>query len=287
MVRTLAVLFVLVGVAFGQNTTITITDSNGNQANGMISVSGNVFFHDSKGNLEFGTIRDGNVFLNTSNGEVTFGTVKNGNLFLTDQKGNTTGTIRNGNIFLSNSDGSITTGTYNQSGVITTTTTSPSPSVSSGAVQQPRTQAGAEESTEYQSGYIIGQQLGNAIGAGIQRHRINSFCKKNGDSGYWKLPDGSIVTCASVNARRPVREWPAQRSSYAPLPDPVLQDQGRRAYDLMESLRHNLTGLDPNADAGVVPEARNSWGQMRDIYCEASPGTAYIDLEGHQQTCSK
>jgi hypothetical protein len=86
MSRVLAVLlFLLAGLLHAQSTTVSISNSSGNQTFGTIT-NGNVYFHDSNGNTTFGTIRNGNVFLNTSNGEVTFGTIKNGNAFLTDQK---------------------------------------------------------------------------------------------------------------------------------------------------------------------------------------------------------
>jgi hypothetical protein len=98
-----------------QSTSVTIFDSSGNTAFGVIN-DGNVFFHDSQGHTTSGTIRDGNVFLSTDEGEITFGTLRDGNVFLSDPKGITTGTIRDGNIFLSNSDGSTTTGSYNAYG---------------------------------------------------------------------------------------------------------------------------------------------------------------------------
>ena len=195
MLKLFAVLLVSVGTAVGQSTTITISDSNGNQTGGTIS-SGNVYFVDSNGNATHGTIHDGNVFLSTSNGEVVFGTIRDGNVFLTDQKGNTTGTIRNGTIFLSNSDGSITTGTYNSnSSFITTTSTD----ASSSTAQQPQNNARVQPSRTAQSSYAVGQQLGNALAVSIVNHHIRSFCKKH-PYGSWRFPNGTVVSCAQVNA---------------------------------------------------------------------------------------
>ncbi|HEV2485799.1 MAG TPA: hypothetical protein VGT08_09725 [Terracidiphilus sp.] len=288
MIRSAILSLILVSPAFGQTTTtITINDSNGNQTNGTINGS-NVFFHDSKGNIAFGTIKDGNVYLTTSGGEVLFGTVKSGNVFLTDQNGNTTGTIRNGDIFLSNSDGSITTGTYDSNHTFTTTTpaattpadTTPAPS----QVQQP--------STQYQDGYAIGQQLGTALGSAIQIHRIKSACKKHADDS-WRFPDGSFVTCSSVNAGHPVRQWPAQAALSSPAADPNGEKQGRQAHDLMERLRSNINSIiamskdsPPSPkDESILTDARNSWRQMRDLYCKESPIGSYYDLQNQLQTC--
>ena len=199
MFKVFAILLICVASAIGQTTTIIISDTNGNQTTGTIS-SGNVYFHDNNGNTSFGTIRDGNVFMSTSKGEITFGTIKNGNVFLTDQGGNTTGTIRNGNIFLLNSDGSITTGTYNKSGSMTTTTTSTANSTAT--VQQPENSSSAQQTANYQAGYAVGQQLGGAVAVAINRHRIRSYCKKHASGGYWRFANGTVVSCALVNASR-------------------------------------------------------------------------------------
>ncbi len=196
MVKIIVILLVFAGSAFGQSTTITISDSNGNQTTGTIT-NGNVFFVDSSGNTAFGTIREGNVFLSTSNGETTFGTIRNGNVFLTDQKGNTTGTVKNGYIFLNNSNGSITTGTYNNNSSFTTTTSTGAPS---GTAQQPQSNTNVQQSQAVQSSYAIGQKLGNALAVSIINHRIRSFCKQHGDYGYWRFRDGRTITCAEVNA---------------------------------------------------------------------------------------
>lgn len=285
MVRSVILSLIFVGAAFGQTTTtITINDSNGNQTNGTINGS-NVFFHDNKGNIAFGTIKDGNVYLTTSGGEVLFGTVKNGNVFLTDQNGNTTGTIRNGYIFLNNSDGSITTGTYDSNHTFTTTTPAAAPADTTSApppVQQ--------SSTQYQDGYAIGQQLGTAIGSAIQVHRIKSACKKHTDD-VWRFPDGSFVTCSSMNAGHPARQWPSQPALSSLANDPDRERESTQARDLMEKLRSTLN--DPlfagqnlsEADKGVLAEARTSWIDMRNTFCEASPGASYIGLDNQQQYC--
>jgi hypothetical protein len=203
-------------------------------------------------------------------------------VFLTDQNGNTTGTVRNGNIFLSNSDGSTTTGNYNNTQIFTTTTSTGS---SSGAIQQRQEDVRAQQSADFRSGYVVGQQIGSAIAVGIQNHRIRSFCKKNGDTGYWRFVDGSIMTCLSLNSGHPVREWPAQRRQS----DLGLQEDGRRAYDLMESLRRGIVDLAPYSDSPEVrsslQESRSSWADMRNMYCKANPGAVYTDLQGQQQTC--
>jgi hypothetical protein len=198
----LGIIITLAWPVFGQEKTIFINDSNGNQTIGTLDGAGNVFFHDSKGNISSGTIRDGNVFLTSTNGPITFGTIKNGNVFLTDQHGITTGTIRNGNIFLSNSDGSITTGVYNRFGS-TTTTTSP-PVATPSSIQQTRQEQFA---SSYQAGYAVGQILGMAINAGVQKHQIKSYCKKNPKLGFITFADGSIMSCPNVNAGMPVKQF--------------------------------------------------------------------------------
>lgn len=289
MARMLTFLLIFVGAAFGQSTSVTITDSNGNQANGTINGS-NVFFVDSNGKSTFGTIRGGNVFLNTSNGEITFGTIKNGNVFLTDQKGNTTGTIKNGYVFLNNSDGSTTTGTYYNLGnttIIKSTTAGIPAETPEQPIQQPANDIQAKQREEFESGYVVGQSIGNGLAVAIQKHHIKSFCKKKGDTGYWRFDDGSIITCASINAGRPVREWPAQ----AQRPDSSLQSDGLKAYNLMESLRKDLPDMDA-ANGGTfgpsfVEDVKKNWANMRNIYCKASPGAAYTDLQNQQQTCPR
>jgi hypothetical protein len=280
MVKTLAVLLFCVGSAFAQSTTVSIIDNNGNQTTGTIS-NGNVFFVDNSGNTVFGTIRNGNVFLTTNKGEVTFGTVRAGNVFLTDQNGNTTGTIRNGYIFLNNSDGSTTTGTYDSNHTFTTTTpaaTTPAPDTT------PISPQNEQPSAQYQDGYAIGQQLGTAIGSAIQVHRIKAACKKHADD-VWRFPDGSFVTCSSVNAGHPLRQWPAQARQYSPSYNPMQRSPDTQAYDLMEKLRRNLTDLAPYGDSAVMQDARASWMDMRNLYCKSAPGAAYIDLQNQQQNC--
>jgi hypothetical protein len=110
------------GILYAQSTSVTIYDSAGNTAFGIIN-NGNVFFHDSNGHTTSGTIRGGNIFLSADKGEITAGSVRDGNIFLSDSKGIATSTIRNGNIFLLNSDGSITTGSYDSYGNTNTLTT--------------------------------------------------------------------------------------------------------------------------------------------------------------------
>lgn len=292
MIRCVILSLILVGSAFAQSTSVTITDSNGNQANGTINGS-NVFFVDNDGNSTFGTIRGGNVFLNTSKGEITFGTIKNGNVFLTDQKGNTTGTIKNGYIFLNNSDGSTTTGTYNHLGnttIINSTTTGIPAETTSAPDTTPISPQNQQPSAQYQDGYAIGQQLGTAIGSAIQVHRIKSACKKHADD-VWRFPDGSFVTCSSVNAGHPVRQWPAQAALSRSANDLNREREGTQAWDMMEKLRSTLN--DPNltvqnlseSEKGVLAEARSSWNDMRDIFCKTFPGAGYMDLGNQQQYC--
>lgn len=225
--------------------------------------------------------------MNTNKGEITFGTIKNGNVFLTDQKGNTTGTIQNGNIFLLNSDGSITTGNYDSSGYRTTTTGGTTPST--GTVQPSQEDVRAQQAATYQSSFAVGQQIGNAIAVGIQNHRMRSFCKKQGDAAYLTFQDGSIITCVSVNAGNPVREWPAQtRRSNSNL-DSKLQEDGPKAHDLMESLRHGLDDITKYPDSPdvrkCIEESKSSWLDMRKMFCEANPGSVYTDLQGLERTC--
>jgi len=60
-VKALAFLFCVCCPLFAQtNTTIFITDSNGNQTAGNLG-NGNLFLYDSKGNQVLGTIRNGFV----------------------------------------------------------------------------------------------------------------------------------------------------------------------------------------------------------------------------------
>jgi hypothetical protein len=177
---TLAVLF-MPEILVAQSTSVTILDSKGDSAFGIIN-DGNVFFHDSNGHTTSGTISGGNVFLSTDKGEITVGTVRDGNVFLNDPKGITTGTIQNGNIFLLNSDGSITTGSYDSYGNANTQTIGSSASWNYRGTSACYSYGGAEQCVErdtlqrYVSGgqqqfdayFAAGQAIGEAIGGLIR-----------------------------------------------------------------------------------------------------------------------
>jgi hypothetical protein len=179
-------------------------------------------------------------------------------------------------------NGIITTGTYNNSQIITNTTSTVTSNTTS---QRPQNNATTQQSSayqdSYQTGYAATELIGNIIGAAIDKHHIKSFCKKHGDAAYWKFEDSSIMSCASVNAGKPVREFPALKRQF----DSDLQKQGMRAYELMEGLRQNLNELTSYGDSPIVQDAKNSWVNVRDLYCEASPGAVYINLQNQQQTC--
>lgn len=52
----------------------------------------------------------------------------------------------------------------------------------------------------YTAGYAVGEGVGNMVGALLERHRVNSFCKKH-PAGWWRFSNGSKITCAAWNAR--------------------------------------------------------------------------------------
>jgi hypothetical protein len=307
MIKLLAMMLILVGLATGQTTRVIIIDSSGNQTFGTMS-NGNVYFQDSNGHTTYGTIRDGNVFLTTEKGEITFGTVKDGTVFLTDQKGISTGTIRGGNIFLSNSNGSITTGTYSSSGAFTTTTSTSGDSSNQVIDSDARRQAQldddvARRTADFQDGYTVGQAIGKSIGSAIEMRRIASFCNKQGDAASWIYGDGSVVTCGSVNAGHPERVWPRSPSVFPtnrPDSNPVLdekemkgeiEDLRKQSYDSLESVRLSIAKLASSASSPnalvLLEDEKNSWSKMRDIYCGGFSGAIYTDLENQTRTCAK
>lgn len=140
----------------------------------------------------------------------------------------------------------------------------------------------------YEQNYAIGAALGSGVSSVVgglwTRHRINSFCKKN-PAGQWNFPDGSVMSCASWKAGKPVREWPVP-------PDVQAEDQSlaKQAYGLMKDMRSDLADIE-NAPAGSYPpgaaeQAKLNWQKMRDIYCEDSPaGAMYTGLSGTKQVC--
>lgn len=289
------VLFLLGGSLLAQSTSVFINDTNGNQTTGTIS-NGNVYFHDSHGNSAYGTIRGGSVFMNTGNGEITFGTLRDGNVFLTDSKGITTGTIKNGNIFLSNSDGSITTGTYNSNGQVFTSTsgqvsTSTSPSVQQQQINQ----------QNYDAGAAFGRAIGSDIAAGVENHRINSYCKANPTSTV-HLDNGVSIPCPDA----PVDSWEQhQIDSYcAQNPGLWIEIGKHRAncdtapnppslkwaiWELKEwqwDYKHQRNKV-VMAGALTSDQLRTNWEQWRETYCAlARSGAKYKDLNGKKQSCN-
>ena len=199
-VKAVLVLLLFCTSLLAQSTTVSISDSNGNQTTGTIN-NGNVFFHDSQGNIAFGTINNGNVFLSTSKGQITFGTIRDGNVLLTDQKGVSTGTIRNGNIFLSNSDGSITTGSYDSNGNVLTST-----GPSAQQQQQNLDQQQLKQQEDYEAGAAVGRAIGSGIANGIANHRIDSFCKTNPTATY-RTSDGINIECPQA----PFSSWEQEK----------------------------------------------------------------------------
>ena len=293
MPRLLVVLLLLVGWSLAQSTTVLINDSNGNQTIGTID-HGNVFFNDNTGHVTFGTIKDGNVFLNTSKGEITFGTIKDGNVFLTDQKGITTGTIRNGNIFLSNSDGSTTTGTYNAGHVYTSTS---GPAATATHQQQDDARAKQIQQENYEAGAALGRGIGSAIAAGVENHRINSFCKANPTSTF-QTSNGVAIECPNA----PLDSWeqgqidkycadnPGSWTAFGkhrvdcltPPNPPNLKwakwelNAWRWDYKNQAKAKMSLSG----------DQMRSIWDYWRGVYCSLEESSAaYKDLNGRKERC--
>jgi hypothetical protein len=300
----LALLFCFCGSLFAQTTTVVISDNNGNQTTGTIR-DGNLYFYDSQGNTGFGTIRNGSVYMNGNHGEYLFGTLGNGNVFLTDQNGNTTGTIRAGHIFLNNSDGSTTTGTYDGYGHIYTTTT---PSVQEQEQQQRIEQQQQQEAEERQrqldqQNYEAGQQFGNAVGsaivAGIENHRVKSYCNSNPTSSV-RTADGLVIDCPNA----PLDSWAQdQITTYcADNPGSYMLIGLRRVDCLTPPNPVNLTwaiwelknwrwDYDHHAKLEAKmnlssDQMRSAWEHWRGVFCTLAPGAEFKNLKGKKQHCN-
>lgn len=169
------------GSMLGQ-TTVTISDSSGNQTHGTIS-GGSVYFFDSNGKQTFGTIRNGQVFLNTSDGEMIFGTIKNESVFLTDSHGITTGTIRNGRVLMSGTNsgpmqtyctnvaGNIACTTYDQGSSTQSYCSSVAGSLSCTTYSNDYNRVQIRDN--YEAGQVFGTALGNLVMGAIGRYRAN------------------------------------------------------------------------------------------------------------------
>jgi hypothetical protein len=257
-------------------------------------MNGNVYFHDSRGNTTFGTIRNGNVFLNTSNGEVTFGTIKNGNVFLTDQKGTTTGTIRNGNIFLSNSDGSITTGSYDHSGNVNTST---SGSTSSTVHSQQDDEWKRQQEQNYEAGTAFGRGLGSAISAMSRIHRINSFCKTDPTATYHSS-NGLATPCPNAT----MDQWEQTRINEYCADNPGSWTAfGRHRVDCLTppnppnlkwakwelKVWHWYAANPKKANLGLSAEQMSSnWSYWQAVYGGLASGASYKALNGKKERCN-
>jgi hypothetical protein len=57
-----------------------------------------------------------------------------------------------------------------------------------------------QQQQNYQAGYAEGQAAGGVLVFLIERHRINSYCKKN-PKGGWQFADGTTTTCQAWLAR--------------------------------------------------------------------------------------
>jgi hypothetical protein len=255
-----------------------------------------VYFHDSKGNSAYGTIRDGTVFISTDKGEITFGTIRGGSVFLADQKGITTGTIQNGNIFLSNSDGSITTGSYDKNGNVLTST-----SPSAEQQQQNLEQQQLRQQQDYEAGAAAGRVIGNGIAAGIANHRINSFCKTNPTATYL-TSDGINIECPKA----PFSSWEQEQidaycadnpgrgigfgkhmvSCVTPPSSPNLKwatwALKQWEWDYLHQRNKEVIAAGLTSD-----KLRTDWEYWRGKYCAlAPPDATYEDLNGKKQHCN-
>jgi len=295
LVRVVAVLLVSVSYLFAQNATISIHDSNGNQAIGTV-IDGSVFFHDTNGNISVGTIKDGNVFLNTNSGETVFGTVKNGNVFLTDKTGITTGTIQNGNIFLHRSDGSLTTGTYDSSGNLFTSTTNATGSGSNTTQSQ---QAAAQNQAAYDAGYAMGSAMGNGIIIAVERHRLKAFCKNNPSgvyvnerTGYYSgtlCPEAPLSAAAHASVDKICNDNPGAQVNvglhvvrcFTPPAEPNL----KWAKWEMDALRTDYE-TQATHHTSSTEQARSDWTAWNSTYCRlAGSKGSYKDLDGSKKHC--
>lgn len=306
VIKVLAVLFFSVGSLLSQTTTVTIHDSNGNQAVGTIT-HGSVYFHDTNGNIVFGTIQNGNVFLNTNSGEVTFGTIKNGNVSLTDKQGITTGAVKDGDIFLNNSDGSVTTGTYSKSGTVFINTTSAPSNAVQQQLQLQQDNAQLQQTIQqnnanaYAAGYAMGSAIGNGIILGIDRHKMKSFCKANPTAIFIAKSNaysGTLCKDAPFNKAQQTkidnycRENPGRETScglhnvtcFTPPAIPNLRWAKWEMDGLHKDYKAQLS-LNNNAAAGVS-QSRASWTTWESTYCSlAKPKASYKNLEGKKQRC--
>ncbi len=302
-IKVLAVLFFSVGSLLSQTTTVTIHDSNGNQAAGTIT-NGNVYFHDTNGNIVFGTIQNGNVFLNTNNGEITFGTIKNGNVSLTDAEGITTGAIKNGSIFLNNSDGSVTTGRYSKSGTFFINTTSTPRSAAQ--LQQQQDNAQMQQTIQqtnanaYAPGYAMGSAIGNGITLGIDHHKMESFCKANPtaifvakSNAYSGTPckAGPFTQVQQTNIDNYCWDHPGRETGYGlhkvtcftPPATPNLK-WAKWEMDALYKDHEAQLSLNNNPDGALHSWA--GWIIWKSKYCTlAKPKASYRDLEGKKQRC--
>lgn len=293
--KVLSFLFLFGGSLLAQSTNVFIIDTNGNQTTGTIS-NGNVFFHDSHGNTAYGTIRDGSVFVSTGKGEITFGTIEDGNVFLSDRNGITTGTVQNGNIFLRNSNGSITTGTYDSNGQVLTST---SPSTEQRRQAEEHQQQINQQN--YEAGASFGRAIGSDIAAGIENHRIKSYCKSNPtatvhlDNGIgMPCPDAPLQQGELDDVDRYCAENPGldmyigfhKFDCYTPPNPPNLK---WATWELKE-WQWDYTHQRNKAVIGVAltgDQLRADWEYWRKTYCALAPsGATYKDLNGKKQHCN-
>lgn len=142
-------------------------------------------------------------------------------------------------------------------------------------------QSGYQQS--YEAGEAMGSAISSIVGGLWARHKINSYCKKHPEGG-WKFSDGSTMSCASWNAKKPVRVWPASAANQA-----QIRRISEQSHSLMEELRQDLQ-QEAGAPPGSYPDTeqlRQSWLDMRNIYCEHNPGAPYTDLAGQVENCAR
>lgn len=295
LVKALAVVLFLV-CSLPAQTTVTINDSNGNQATAAV-YNGNLYYHDSKGNFATGTLRDGRVFVNANNGETVFGTMKNGSVFLTDKKGTTTGTIQNGNIFLNNSNGSVTTGTYDKRGSTYMNTTPPAPTSTPSNDPELQQRIAEQQQQAYAAGYAIGYGVTAAIESAVDHHKLKSFCKAN-PTAIYQEKDRVRIPCQEApvtdKAQKAIdsfcRDHPFREINYGlrtitcdtpPNPGNLVwatayMEFGAKAYKIYSKKK----------DVKMTQVAVDGFNDGEKEYCILTgKGAAYSDLQGNEQHC--
>ncbi len=90
----------------------------------------------------------------------------------------------------------------------------------------PNHQTEERERTANQSNYAAGYAMGHAVGElaarWIEGRRIASYCKRT-PNGFWRMADGSTMSCQSWNSGKPIRAWPQGSSAVTTVTESDVQ----------------------------------------------------------------